>query len=62
MTTSNAASPASACPFASQPLSSLKTPTGCPVSQRAAAAGIVEGRRARELTTELTRTLLEGAA
>ena len=30
------------------------------VSQRAAAAGIVEGRRARELVEFLTRTALEG--
>ena len=30
------------------------------VSQRAAAAGIAEGRRARELVTFLTRTALEG--
>jgi hypothetical protein len=30
------------------------------VSQRAQAAGIVEGRRARELVTELTRALLQG--
>ena len=29
------------------------------VSQRAQAAGIVEGRRARELVTDLTRGLLE---
>ena len=29
------------------------------ISQRAQAAGIVEGRRARELVTELTRSLLE---
>lgn len=31
------------------------------VSQRAAAAGIAEGRRARELVEHLTRTALEGA-
>jgi hypothetical protein len=31
------------------------------VSQRAAAAGIAEGRRARELVHYLTRTALEGA-
>ena len=30
------------------------------VSQRAAAAGIAEGRRARELVQFLTRTALEG--
>jgi len=30
------------------------------VSQRAAAAGIAEGRRARELVEFLTRTALEG--
>ena len=32
------------------------------VSQRAQAAGIVEGRRARELVTDLTRRLLEDGA
>ncbi len=32
------------------------------ISQRAQAAGIVEGRRARELVTELTRRLLEDGA
>ncbi|MDM0019538.1 cytochrome P450/oxidoreductase [Variovorax saccharolyticus] len=38
MTTSHpaAAAPARGCPFASQPLSGHQTPTGCPVSQRAA--------------------------
>ena len=30
------------------------------ISQRAQAAGIVEGRRARELVTDLTRALLGG--
>ncbi|MDM0035569.1 cytochrome P450/oxidoreductase [Variovorax sp. J22P271] len=36
MTTPPSAAPATGCPFASSPLSTHTTPTGCPVSQRAA--------------------------